>query len=53
MARKVAFTAHVDLAVKKAIEELAKKDGRSASQYVERLLLAHTASKKSATKQTR
>jgi predicted HicB family RNase H-like nuclease len=46
MARKVALTARVDPAVKKVIDELAKKDGRSAGQYVERVLLAHLASKK-------
>ena len=46
MAPKVAFTAHVDPEVKRAIERLARKDGRSASQYVERILSAHIGSKK-------
>jgi hypothetical protein len=50
MARKVVLPARVDPAVKGAIEELAKKDGRSAGQYVERVLLAHLASKKPAAK---
>jgi len=50
VAPKVAFTAHVDPAIKRAIEELAKKDGRSASQYVERVLSAYLASKKPAVK---
>lgn len=50
MARKVVLPARVDPAVKKAIEELAKKDGRSAGQYVERVLVAHLAAKKTVSK---
>jgi hypothetical protein len=46
MARKVAVTGRVDPATKKAIEELAKKDGRSLGQYVERVLLAHLKGKR-------
>lgn len=53
MARKVVLPARVDPAVKKEIEELAKKDGRSVGQYVERVLVAHLASKKIASKQSR
>jgi predicted transcriptional regulator len=52
MARKLALTARVDSAVKKAVEELAKKDGRSAGQYVERVLVAHLAAKKAASKRS-
>jgi hypothetical protein len=41
MARTAALTTHVEPTVKKAIGELAKKDGRTVGQYIERILLAH------------
>ena len=39
--RDAAITAHVDAATKVAVEGLAKEDGRTVSQYIERLLISH------------
>jgi len=41
MARTAPITAHVEPDLKAALERLAKDDGRTLSQYVERLLIAH------------
>lgn len=41
MARTAPITAHVEPKTKAAFEKLAKDDGRTLSQYVERLLIAH------------
>ena len=41
MARTAPITAHVEPGTKAAFEKLAKDDGRTLSQYVERLLIAH------------
>jgi len=41
MRRDAAITTRVDTATKEAIVALAKQDGRSESQYLERLILAH------------
>ena len=46
MMRKAAVTARVEPAIKKAIEKLARGDGRSVGQYVERILLSHLESKR-------
>lgn len=53
MIRKTALTARVAPELKRAIKELAKKDGRSAGQYVERILLAHITPKRPTPKRTR
>lgn len=39
--RDAAITARVESSVKAALAALAKEDGRSESQYLERLILAH------------
>ncbi|MFZ5791445.1 MAG: hypothetical protein ACOY3L_12175 [Pseudomonadota bacterium] len=41
MARDAAITARVERAIKEALVKLAKEDGRSDSQYLERLIIAH------------
>lgn len=43
MPRTAPITAHVEPDIKAAFERLAKDDGRTLSQYVERLLIAHLA----------
>ena len=45
MPSKVAVVSRVDAAIKAALEQLAKEDGRSLSGYVERLLIAHLKAK--------
>jgi hypothetical protein len=46
MAKDAQVVAHVERAVKQALEELAQEDGRRLSSYVERLLLRHLQEKK-------
>ena len=46
MARTAAITTRVEPPVKSAFKALAKEDGRTLGQYVERLLLAHLDEKK-------
>jgi antitoxin component of RelBE/YafQ-DinJ toxin-antitoxin module len=46
MARNAAITTRVDPAIKAAIEQLADADGRTLSQYLERVLVQHLAQKK-------
>jgi antitoxin component of RelBE/YafQ-DinJ toxin-antitoxin module len=46
MARTAAITTRVEPPVKSAFKALAKEDGRTIAQYVERLLLAHLDEKK-------
>lgn len=41
MARAAAISVRVEDIVKEAVERLATADGRTVSQYVERLLVAH------------
>lgn len=41
MPRTAPITVHVEPATKAAFERLAKDEGRTLSQYVERLLIAH------------
>jgi hypothetical protein len=41
MARVAAISVRVEPAVKAAVEQAAKSDGRTVAQYVERLLVAH------------
>lgn len=41
MARSTPITAHVRPEIRQAVERLARQDGRTISQYVERLLIAH------------
>lgn len=41
MAKDAQVVAHVERAVKTALEDLAREDGRKVSSYVERLLLRH------------
>lgn len=41
MPRTAAITVRIDPVLKAQIDKLAQNDGRSASQYVERLLIAH------------
>lgn len=46
MPRTVHVTAHVDPAIKAALQQLADEDGRPLSTYVERLLHRHLDQKK-------
>jgi hypothetical protein len=46
MAKTAQVVAHVEPAIRQALEELARTDGRTLSTYAERLLLAHLAKKK-------
>lgn len=46
MAKTAQIVAHVEPAVRKALEELARNDGRTLSTYTERLLVAHLVKKK-------
>jgi len=46
MAKTAQVVAHVEPAVRQALDELARADGRTLSTYAERLLLAHLAKKK-------
>ncbi len=46
MAKTAQVVAHVEPAIRQALEELARTDGRTLSTYTERLLLAHLAKKK-------
>lgn len=41
MARTAAVSVRVEPAVKAALEQAAKSDGRTMAQYLERLLIAH------------
>jgi predicted DNA-binding protein len=41
MPRNAAITVRMEIAVKEALVALAKEDGRSDSQYLERLIIAH------------
>ncbi len=46
MAKDAQVVAHVERAVKDALEELARENGRRVSSYIERLLLRHLQEKK-------
>jgi hypothetical protein len=46
MAKTAQVVAHVEPSVRRALEELARNDGRTLSTYAERLLVAHLAKKK-------
>jgi predicted transcriptional regulator len=48
-----ALTTRVTPAVKAALEELAKADGRTLSQYIERVLLIHLSDKGNALRSSR
>ena len=41
MARDAAISVRVQADVKAALEEVAREDGRTVSQFVERLIIAH------------
>lgn len=47
MPKDAAITTRVPKAVKAEIARLARSDGRSESQYVERIIMAHLAQKNS------
>jgi Ribbon-helix-helix protein, copG family len=44
MAKNAAISVRVDPALKAQVEEAARADGRTVSQYVERLLVLHLSS---------
>jgi hypothetical protein len=46
MAKDAQIVAHVERAIKNALEELAHEDGRRLSSYIERLLVKHLEQKK-------